>query len=59
METLVVYLLPLEGAALLLVRAPGSDMSEPEPEVELSCGRADSDVKFTHQHKRPKCVILS
>lgn len=37
--------LPLEGAALLLERAPGRDMSvsweeqDPEPDVEASCGR--------------------
>lgn len=53
---LSVSLLPLDGAALLLVRTPGRDMSvsweeqepepepEPEPEVELSCGRTHSDV---------------
>lgn len=45
---------------MLLVRAPGRDTSvsweeqEPEPEVELSCGKTNSDVSLTfpHRHNR-------
>lgn len=39
----MLFLLPLEGAALLLVRTPGRDISvsweeqDPEPEAELCC----------------------
>lgn len=44
---------PLDGAVLLLVRASGRDNSweeEPEPEVELSCGRAETTEAHCQVH---------